>query len=71
MIKKEDHLNIKFFLKIKNLKTYKLINDGKLAEYDSKIADNKNFWSSHWGTKGVKDSIAKSKKGYMGGLDFL
>ena len=53
------------------MKTYKLINDGKLAEYDSKIADNKNFWSSHWGTKGVKDSIAKSKKGYMGGLDFL
>ena len=44
------------------MKKYKKINEGILAEYDSKFADNAEFWTSHWGNSSVKTSIEKARK---------
>ena len=53
------------------MKSYKIIRDGKIAEYDKNIADNASFWSSHWGSNAVKDVLKKSRSGYIGGMNFL
>ena len=52
------------------MKKYKKINEGILAEYDSKFADNAEFWTSHWGNSSVKTSIEKARKS-IGGYKFI
>lgn len=54
------------------MKSYTLIKEGKLAEYDSSNADNSQFWDTQWLTQNVKKSLKKSSTGYLGsGMNFL
>ncbi len=53
------------------MKSYKIISDGKIAEYDANIANNATFWSSHWGSSAVKEVLKKSRNGNIGAMKFL
>ncbi|MTE26538.1 class I SAM-dependent methyltransferase [Winogradskyella ouciana] len=53
------------------MKSYKKINTGKLAEYDSNNADNAEFWSQHWSKQSVKLALKKAEKGYLGGTKYI
>jgi len=56
------------------MKSYTKLNEGKLAEFDARHADNADnaeFWSDYWGKNTVISALKKSGKGYLGGTKYL
>ena len=52
-------------------KSYRLIKNGILEEYDLATADSPEFWQNHWGTQGLDLTLNKAEKGYLGGSTFI
>lgn len=53
------------------MKSYELTKSGALAEYDSRRADNPEFWDSVWKRKDLGGMLKKAGRGRLRGFGFL